>query len=109
MGSGSMTLRVAGRGSLLLVLGACLLAPLACKSSDPTPQPPSQSEAGQGNPDDVRPNEGDGGRASMMMGEAGSTGQVDGGEPSMNGMGMGGAPTEPGAWDDSTWDNAIWQ
>jgi hypothetical protein len=31
----------------------------------------------------------------------------EGGEPGM--VGSGGTPEDPGSWDDSNWDEAVWQ
>ena len=104
-------------GRAWLCLALSVAAPLACKSSDSPPAPPTVNEAGAANQETggsgdpaagaggaSNPGTGEGGNAAMT--EAGAPTGV-GGDPGM--LGMGGVNSEPGSWDTSTWDEAVWQ
>ncbi len=83
------------RPSQLLALLALGSLALACKSSADSPTAPPSELAG-GAPDQGRGN------------EAGEAGLGEGGDV-VNVPGAAGAPTEPGSWDKSFWDDAVWQ
>ena len=96
---------------LIFALALCGLA-LACKGSDDQPQKPDETSAGAGG-DFEQPGGGPGGADAGGAGNAqggagGGTAPVgEGGD--INLPGAGGAPTEPGSWDQSFWDDAVWQ
>ena len=88
-----------------MALAVCALA-LGCKSSSDAPAPPSHEVAGAGGASE--PGSGaDAGAATEPQG--GETGLGQAGDANMPGVGAGGAPTEPGSWDQSFWDDAVWQ
>ena len=84
-------------------------ASLACNSSGnapSTPAPPDSVAGGAGASDD--PGGADAGATGEPLG--GASGQVGLGEGGALSMpGTGGAPTEPGSWNESFWDQAVWQ
>lgn len=93
----------------LLVALALASLTLACKGSDDKPStPPDETSAGAGG-DSQQPGSGPGGA------EAGGTGNAQGGAAPVGEGGEinlpvgGAAPTEPGSWDESFWDDAVWQ
>ncbi|HEX2872929.1 MAG TPA: hypothetical protein VHP33_16825 [Polyangiaceae bacterium] len=96
-------------GRLLWALAVSALA-LGCKGSDdkPAEQPPTESAGAGGAPDGGPAGQPPGGAAGANTpGGAGTAPVGEGGE--LNLPGAGGGPTEPGAWDQSFWDDAVWQ
>lgn len=92
----------------VVLLLAVAASSLACKGSGDAPAaPPNDSAAGAGGASE--PHEGDEAGASAMAqgGTGASSGLGEGGDINM--PGVGGAPTEPGSWDESFWDEAVWQ
>ena len=92
--------------SLLLVLALCALA-LGCKSSDGPAAPPEGAVAGAGGASEAGPGDEAGASGMPQGGTGATTGTGEGGDINM--PGVGGEPTEPGSWDESFWDNAVWQ
>jgi len=92
---------------LPLMLAIAALS-LACKSAgeEPPAQAPTASVAGAGGAAHDPPGA-DAGATATQGGAAGNTGLGEGGELSM--PGAGGEPSEPGSWDESFWDKAVWQ
>ena len=94
----------AGRGTVFVVLAVCALA-LGCKSSDDAPTaPPEVVTPGEGGAAGAGPDNGAGATAEP---QGGNTGLGEGGDVNM--PGAGGEATEPGSWDESFWDKAVWQ
>ncbi len=92
----------------LLTLGSLALA---CKSSADSPTTPPSELAGAGG----APEPGAGNEAGAtpepqggQNGVAGKAGLGEGGDV-VNVPGAAGAPTDPGSWDQSFWDDAVWQ
>ncbi len=99
------------RPTQLLVMLAVGSLALACKSSADSPATPPSELAGAGG----APEPGGGSEAGAatepqggQVGVAGKAGVGEGGDV-VNIPGAAGAPTEPGSWDQSFWDDAVWQ
>lgn len=94
--------------SALGLLVCFSLALVACKSSS-EPKKPDDGAAGEASSIGGAP-AGEAGAATGGSFEPGAAGmgQEQGGEPGMPGSG-GAAPTEPGSWNESFWDEAVWQ
>ena len=90
------------RWRLLLLLAVAAFS-LACKSSTDAPPDNAAGAGGAAN----EPGEGDAGATGTQGGADGNPGEGEGGNVSM--PGAGGVPTEPGSWDESFWDKAVWQ
>lgn len=96
----------AWRGALFLALAVGTLA-LGCKSSGDKPTTPPDAAAGAGAATEPGGNN-EAGASTDPQGGAGNTpGVGEGGDVNM--PGAGGEPTEPGSWDESFWDKAVWQ
>lgn len=93
---------------LLMALAVCALA-LGCKSSSNAPGPPSNEAAGAGGASEPGGGADAGAAAEPEGGANGDPGSGQAGDTNMPGTGAGGAPTEPGSWDKSFWDDAVWQ
>jgi hypothetical protein len=99
--------REAGGGAHWFVVAFALAMPLACKSSSESATPPGDvgsagSPGSAGSAEDAGA-PGQGGSEPLGVG-----GQAEAGAGSGS-VGVGGTTSQPGSWDDSTWDEAVWQ
>jgi len=93
---------VGGRAVVLAAL--CLGSVLACSNSDkPNTKPPTHEGGAPGA----------GGQSAADAGDASDSGGTDATDPGVGGapdvIGAAGASNEPGSWDTSFWDDAVWQ